>query len=359
MRARRARRAARRSDRHRARHGDRRRRQDAVRGDDAAPRHRDVRAPRQGDVHHRLARGRHAARLHHERALLRRRRHGARSARRLRRPARPSACASSATRASASARTTCASCASSASARSMATPTRPTPTASPPRRPRRRAWRSYRASAFAPNCCCCSLPRRGAGAALDARGRHHRAAARRRRAMSSWSSGWRRSRRRLQRAPDPLLRLAALASGTRADLRREAAPVDARMPTDWRTPTAVTAPSTHARGEAAAKAFIYRQGAQAFVDGALVDWARSGDDADRSGAGRARRPCPSAGARRNCRCAAPTSSRSAFPPGPAVGRVMARFEEWWIGAGYPQTAGELRAKLEELARGELTARRDA
>ena len=47
------------------------------------------------------------------------------------------------------------------------------------------------------------------------------------------------------------------------------------------------------------------------------------------------------------------------PVGPGVGRVVAGFEAWWIGAGYPDDAGRLRAKLEELARGELKARRDA
>ena len=47
------------------------------------------------------------------------------------------------------------------------------------------------------------------------------------------------------------------------------------------------------------------------------------------------------------------------PAGPGVGRVVAGFEAWWIGAGYPDDAARVRAKLEELARGELKARRDA
>jgi hypothetical protein len=45
--------------------------------------------------------------------------------------------------------------------------------------------------------------------------------------------------------------------------------------------------------------------------------------------------------------------------GPAVGRVVATFETWWIGAGFPSDTGRIRAKLEELARGEREARRDA
>jgi poly(A) polymerase len=48
-----------------------------------------------------------------------------------------------------------------------------------------------------------------------------------------------------------------------------------------------------------------------------------------------------------------------IPAGPGVGRVVAGFETWWMGAGYPEDARRVRAKLEELARGELQARRDA
>ena len=71
-------------------------------------------------LHRRLAGGRGAARLHHQRAVDDARRRGVRLFRRDRRPARAGACASSATRRRASPRTICASCASSASTRAMA-----------------------------------------------------------------------------------------------------------------------------------------------------------------------------------------------------------------------------------------------
>jgi len=161
----------------------------------------------------------------------------------------------------------------------------------------------------------------------------------------------------LQRTPDAVLRLAALASGTHEDIGEtlRLSTADAgRLANAARRDPAFD-PRTD---EAAAKAFLYRQGAQAFVDGALIDWARSGDSAaDPARAARVTLPerwsipqLPVRGA---------DVVALGVTAGPGVGRVIARFEEWWIGAGYPHGAGQLRAKLEELVRGELQARRDA
>ena len=161
----------------------------------------------------------------------------------------------------------------------------------------------------------------------------------------------------LQRAPDAVLRLAALASGTPADLgeKLRLSTADADRLADANRRDGAFDPRTE---EAAAKVFIYRQGARAFVDGALVDWARSGD-APTDPARVARVTLPERWSTPQLPVRGADVVALGVPAGPAVGRVMARFEEWWIGAGYPQAAGELRAKLEELARGELTARRDA
>jgi poly(A) polymerase len=38
-------------------------------------------------------------------------------------------------------------------------------------------------------------------------------------------------------------------------------------------------------------------------------------------------------------------------PGPEVGRVMAAFETWWIGKGYPTDPKQIADKLKELVRG--------
>jgi poly(A) polymerase len=163
--------------------------------------------------------------------------------------------------------------------------------------------------------------------------------------------------RHLQRPPDPVLRLAALSDGTSENLRErlKLSGNDAeRLAAALRCSPALDP----RRDERAAKEYIYRNGATTFTDAALMDWARSNADVD--DAARAERTTLAE------RWSAPLLPvRGAdvvalgVAAGPAVGRVIARFEEWWIGAGYPQAAGELRAKLEELARGELTARRDA
>ncbi len=161
----------------------------------------------------------------------------------------------------------------------------------------------------------------------------------------------------LNRPVDTVLRLAALASdagdGVRERLRLSTAEAE-RLAQSWRRDAAFD-PRTD---EAAAKAFIYRHGAKAFTDGALIDWARSADEADdKARADRVSLPA---------RWSAPALPvRGAdvvalgVPVGPSVGRIVASFEKWWIGAGYPEDPGHVRAKLEELARGELKARRDA
>ena len=84
------------ADRARARHGDRGGAAAAFRDHDLAPRRRDLRPPRARRLHRRLGGRCGAARLHHERALPRRRRQRLRSRRRARRSRAPAACASSA-----------------------------------------------------------------------------------------------------------------------------------------------------------------------------------------------------------------------------------------------------------------------
>ena len=162
----------------------------------------------------------------------------------------------------------------------------------------------------------------------------------------------------LNRPADAVLRLAALASdagdGVRERLRLSTAEAE-RLAQSWRRDAAFD-PRTD---EAAAKAFIYRHGAKAFTDGALIDWARSADEADDKARARSRIAARALERAGSCPYAAPTSLRSACRWGRRVGRIVASFEKWWIGAGYPEDPERVRAKLEELARGELKARRDA
>ena len=163
--------------------------------------------------------------------------------------------------------------------------------------------------------------------------------------------------RHLSRLPDPVLRLAALAAGTCENLRDrlKLSGLDAeRLAAALRCSSALDP----RRDEKAAKEFIYRNGATTFTDAALIDWARSNaavNDAART----ERATLPERWSAPQLPVRGADVVALGVAAGPGVGRVIARFEEWWISAGYPLAAGELRAKLEELARGELTARRDA
>jgi poly(A) polymerase len=106
-----------------------------------------------------------------------------------------------------------------------------------------------------------------------------------------------------------------------------------------------------AAGEAAAKAFIYRNGADAFRDGALIAWATSGDrpdDASRKAhvgiADRWTAPAPPARG-------ADVIARG-VRAGPAIGRIIGELERWWIAAGYPGDKSLIAQKLDELVRNE-------
>ena len=154
----------------------------------------------------------------------------------------------------------------------------------------------------------------------------------------------------LGRAPDPMLRLAALAGNTPLDLQtrlRLSSAEGQRLIAARRCATAFDP----RRSEAAAKEFIYRNGADAFIAGALLDWARSHADVD--------------DAARTERVMLPTRwTAPALPlrgadvvargiaPGPAVGRIVSAFEDWWIGAGFTDDAGRTAAKVNELIRAE-------
>jgi len=160
----------------------------------------------------------------------------------------------------------------------------------------------------------------------------------------------------LDRPADPVLRLAALAGDAAADLpeRLRLSGAEARQLADALERDPAFDPRT---AEAAAKGFIYRHGVQAFVDGALLDWARSGDDAGSvARADRVRLPerwtAPPAPVR-----GGDVMARG-IAPGPAVGRIIAAFEDWWIGAGFPSDERQAAAKLDALVRGELEARRE-
>jgi poly(A) polymerase len=155
----------------------------------------------------------------------------------------------------------------------------------------------------------------------------------------------------LGRAPDPVLRLAALTLDA-------AAP--AALQQRLRLSAAETARLAHAgakdpafdprAAEPAAQAFVYRHGPQAFFDGAVMAWVRSKDAPDaRARADRVRLTerwsAPELPVRGSDVLARGVKA------GPEVGRVVAAFETWWIGEGFPSDPKKIADKLDELVRG--------
>lgn len=153
----------------------------------------------------------------------------------------------------------------------------------------------------------------------------------------------------LMRPPDAILRLAALA------LDDAVAPQTLQQ--RLRLSVAETARLAHANvrdralspaaSEREAQVFIYRHGSEAFLDGALMDWVRSGDDpASTERAERVRL------AERWQAPELPVRGADVLalgvPPGPEVGRVIAAFEAWWIDNDFTPAGDEARAKLAEL-----------
>ena len=154
----------------------------------------------------------------------------------------------------------------------------------------------------------------------------------------------------LDTPPDAILRLAAIALDDLSPkvlqerLRLSAAEA-AKL-----TRAAVSDPAFDpATSENDACEFVYRHGPEAFRDGAMMAWARSATAPD--SAARAHR------VRLPERWQAPELPvrgsdvlSLGVPAGPAVGQVIAQFEDWWIAAGYPSDETQIADKLKELVR---------
>lgn len=156
--------------------------------------------------------------------------------------------------------------------------------------------------------------------------------------------------RRLGRAPDPVLRLGALAVAEASDVEwliQRLRPSNAEAERLSRA-TGREEAFDPAAPEAEAKRLLYRIGPDAYTDGALLAWARSNDPID--------------DARRRVRLDLPnrwTAPAMPFrgadllalgvPPGPEIGRILTAFEAWWIAEDFPSDPARLRAKLLELA----------
>lgn len=149
---------------------------------------------------------------------------------------------------------------------------------------------------------------------------------------------------------DPLLRLAALAGGgrdlTTLGARLRLSNTESERLARLVLPDPAFDPATDDRQ---ARAFLYRFGVEAFRDGVRLAWARSGAAADDS-RWRGRFVLPN-------RWKVPTLPvRGAdllargLAEGPAIGRVVRAFEDWWISEDFPRDEVRLARALSALVK---------
>jgi poly(A) polymerase len=151
----------------------------------------------------------------------------------------------------------------------------------------------------------------------------------------------------LGRAPDPLLRLVALAGGV------DAADLQTRLRLSAAEKQRLRRAGTHDHAfdptnrEDEARASLYHLGPQAFTDGALLDWARSAEE-PASGPRALRVRLPERWQAPELPVRGADVLALGVEPGPDVGRVISAFEAWWIAAGFPADRAAIAAKLKEL-----------
>jgi poly(A) polymerase len=155
--------------------------------------------------------------------------------------------------------------------------------------------------------------------------------------------------RELGLAPDPVLRLAALAVEVAEDAERLGGRLRLSTRDAGKLLRAAEVPRGFGpdAGEAEAKKLIYRKGPAAMREALLIAWARSGigfDDQE----GRTLFSLPD-------RWQAPVLPLQGtdvlargVAPGPRVGEVLRRLEAWWIASGFAADRAALEAELERV-----------
>jgi poly(A) polymerase len=149
--------------------------------------------------------------------------------------------------------------------------------------------------------------------------------------------------------PDAILRLAALAVEVPEDGDRLATHL--RLSNDERVRlvrVAACAPDLGPAGsEAAARAYLYAEGAAAYRDRVLIAWARSGDAPD-SQSWRARLALPERWRPPRFALGGADVMTLGVPAGPRVGELLRAVEDWWIAGDFAADAGGLRDHLQKL-----------
>jgi poly(A) polymerase len=154
----------------------------------------------------------------------------------------------------------------------------------------------------------------------------------------------------LEAPPDPILRLAALAGagrglsalGERLRLSNAEAERLARLV----MPDPAFLPESAERD---ARAFLYRFGTEAFSDGVRIAWARSGAPAD-SARWRDRLSLPERWPVPQLPVGGADLLDRGLAAGPAIGRVIRAFEDWWIAEDFPREEMRLAKKLSDLVK---------
>jgi poly(A) polymerase len=156
----------------------------------------------------------------------------------------------------------------------------------------------------------------------------------------------------LDLAPDPLMRLAVLSGGG-----RHLTPLAARLRLSNSEserlarlvlPDPAFSPETV---EAEARAFLYRFGVETFSDGVVFAWAFS-DASPNDAAWRERYHLPSRWPVPVLPVRGADLLDKGLAEGPAIGRIIRAFEEWWISEDFPSNEVRLARALSDIVKAE-------
>ncbi|MBU1212725.1 MAG: CCA tRNA nucleotidyltransferase [Alphaproteobacteria bacterium] len=154
---------------------------------------------------------------------------------------------------------------------------------------------------------------------------------------------------RFGRPPDPMLRLAALATQSASDARAVASRL--RLSNAQRSLLVVAADArTDAQfdDESAQRIALYRFGEEAYLVQCLMAWARSKTPVDEDGHFRKAIELPARWLPGSLPFKGSDVVSLGVPPGPIVGEVLRQFEDWWVEAGFPLDRKLLEAQLSVL-----------
>lgn len=156
----------------------------------------------------------------------------------------------------------------------------------------------------------------------------------------------------LDRAADPVLRLAALVAPVRGSARDTLAQrlrlsnAEAERLSRSALPDRAFLPDADER---IARAYLYRYGADAFRDGVLLAWTAS-EAASDDGAWQTRFHLPERWPVPSLPVRGADLIDKGLAKGPAIGRVVRAFEEWWITHDFPTDRLRLAKALSDLVK---------